>query len=255
MGKRSFLFRSAVTVVLLVASFFAYQNCARINFSSNGENSSVTGLAFAAADADGDGLSDDEEATLGTDPQDPDSDDDGLSDGAEVNTHQTNPLDADTDDGGVNDGVEVGLGTDPLVPADDTAVVPNPNDDPDADGLTNAQEQQHGTNPNNPDTDGDGLTDGAEVNEHHTDPTKPDTDAGGVDDGSEVDNGTDPLDPSDDVVRDDDTKNNCARFNGKKTLICHYPPGNGGNPQNICVGNSSVNKHKQLHGDKTGVCN
>jgi hypothetical protein len=37
-----------------------------------------------AADPDGDGLSDEEEAQLGTDPSDPDSDDDALLDGWEV---------------------------------------------------------------------------------------------------------------------------------------------------------------------------
>lgn len=255
MGKHRFLLRFAVAAALLVSSFFAYQNCARINFKKLGDNSSVGGLGFVAADTDSDGLTNDEEATLGTNPQNPDTDGDGLTDGAEVNTHHTDPLDADTDNGGVGDGVEVGRGTDPLAPADDLAVVLDPNLDPDGDGLTNAEEEQHGTDPNNPDTDGDGLTDGAEVNDHHTDPTKPDTDGGTVDDGTEVENGTNPLDPSDDVAIDDDIKNNCARFGGKKSLICHYPQGNNGNSQNICVANSSVNKHKQLHGDKMGVCN
>ena len=36
-------------------------------------------------------------------------------------------------------------------------------DDPDHDGLTNAEEKLYGTNPNNPDTDGDGYSDGVEV--------------------------------------------------------------------------------------------
>ena len=40
---------------------------------------------------------------------------------------------------------------------------PDPNADPDADGLTNLQEEQLGTNPNNADTDGDGYKDGDEV--------------------------------------------------------------------------------------------
>ena len=35
--------------------------------------------------------------------------------------------------------------------------------DPDGDGLTNAQERAIGSLPDNPDTDGDGLNDGAEV--------------------------------------------------------------------------------------------
>ncbi|PYL00591.1 MAG: hypothetical protein DME19_04540, partial [Verrucomicrobia bacterium] len=34
------------------------------------------------------------------------------------------------------------------------------NEDPDGDGLTNLQEFQRGTNPRNPDTDGDGVPDG-----------------------------------------------------------------------------------------------
>ncbi len=36
-------------------------------------------------------------------------------------------------------------------------------DDPDHDGLTNAEEKLYGTDPNNPDTDGDGYSDGVEV--------------------------------------------------------------------------------------------
>ena len=34
---------------------------------------------------------------------------------------------------------------------------------PDEDGLTNIDECEYGTDPNNPDTDGDGMTDGWEV--------------------------------------------------------------------------------------------
>ena len=50
-------------------------------------------------------------------------------------------------------GVVTGEGTDPLDPSDGGA-------DWDGDGLTNAEEQQHGTNHNNPDSDADGLPDG-----------------------------------------------------------------------------------------------
>ena len=55
------------------------------------------------ADTDGDGLSDAEEVNLGINPLDPDTDGDGLSDGEEVLQHNTNPLDVDTDGDGVND--------------------------------------------------------------------------------------------------------------------------------------------------------
>ena len=42
-----------------------------------------------------------------TDPNDADSDDDGLSDGDEVNTYGTDPNDADSDDDSLGDGYEV----------------------------------------------------------------------------------------------------------------------------------------------------
>jgi hypothetical protein len=70
--------------------------------------------------------------------------------------------------------------------------------DPDNDGLTNLQEFQHGTDPHNPDTDGDGLSDGDEVNKYHTDPLNPDSDGDGLSDGQEVQLGTDPLNPDTD---------------------------------------------------------
>jgi hypothetical protein len=67
-------------------------------------------------DIDGDGLSNTQESALGTDPRNPDTDGDGLSDGAEVNTYGTNPLLADTDGDGLSDGAEVLIyGTNPKV--------------------------------------------------------------------------------------------------------------------------------------------
>lgn len=65
-------------------------------------------------------------------------------------------------------------------------------EDSDGDGLTNAQESALGTNPNNPDTDGDGLMDGAEVNTHGTNPLLADTDGDGLTDGQEISYGTNP---------------------------------------------------------------
>lgn len=65
--------------------------------------------------------------------------------------------------------------------------------DPDDDGLTNNQELQINTDPNNPDTDSDGLKDGEEVNLYKTDPTKPDTDNDSYTDGQEVKSGYNPL--------------------------------------------------------------
>jgi hypothetical protein len=58
--------------------------------------------------------------------------------------------------------------------------------DSDGDGLSDAAEISLGTNPNNPDTDGDGLTDGQEVNDYGTNPLLADTDGDGLSDYEEV---------------------------------------------------------------------
>jgi len=68
------------------------------------------------------------------------------------------------------------------------------NYDDDMDGLTNKEEKLLGTDPKNPDTDGDGLKDGEEVKNYKTDPLKTDTDGDGLNDGDEVMKyNTDPL--------------------------------------------------------------
>ena len=65
-------------------------------------------------DTDRDGLNDEEETQAGTKVDEPDSDNDDLSDLAEVKTYKTNPLKADSDDDGYNDGLEVKNGNNPL---------------------------------------------------------------------------------------------------------------------------------------------
>lgn len=72
----------------------------------------VTPSENAPVDSDDDGLTDTEEAALGTDPENADSDGDGLSDGTEVDLG-TNPLAADTDEDGFTDGEELDEGTSP----------------------------------------------------------------------------------------------------------------------------------------------
>ncbi|MGC4190682.1 MAG: hypothetical protein QM589_05910 [Thermomicrobiales bacterium] len=49
---------------------------------------------------------------------------------------------------------------------------------------------------NRQDTAGDGLYDDDETNVYATDPMNPDTDGDGVGDGQEIEDGTNPLDPS-----------------------------------------------------------
>ncbi|MCA9876385.1 MAG: hypothetical protein KC442_01340, partial [Thermomicrobiales bacterium] len=89
-----------------------------------------------AADSDGDGLLDGDEAVYGTDPNLADSDGDGVLDGAEV-AAGTNPLAADA------------------APAAEV--------DSDGDGILDADEAVFGTDPNVADSDGDGWLDGDEV--------------------------------------------------------------------------------------------
>ena len=86
------------------------------------------------SDTDGDGLTDAEETSLGTNPLNPDTDGDGLTDGDEVLIYGTNPLNIDTDGDGFDDAVEViQYGSDPL----DVTATPA-NGDVTEDGQTNA---------------------------------------------------------------------------------------------------------------------
>lgn len=64
-------------------------------------------------DSDADGLLDEEEMALGTDPNNKDTDKDGLDDYQEVKLYKTNPLDPDTDKDRINDGTEVKMGRNP----------------------------------------------------------------------------------------------------------------------------------------------
>ncbi len=132
---------------------------------------------------EGDGLTNFEEFQRGTDPNDPDSDDDGLDDGPELAgaglRPPTDPLDPDTDGDGLSDGVESNTGV--WAGAADT-----------------------GTDPTDADYDNDGLKDGAETNtgsfisraDTGTDPYDADSDDDGALDWYEVAASfTSPLDP------------------------------------------------------------
>jgi uncharacterized membrane protein len=125
------------------------------------------------SDSDSDGLTNDREATLGTDPLKPDTDADNLLDGDEVNTRLTDPRKADTDDDGLPDGDEIQVHqTDPRNP------------DTDGDGRADGLEIAGGSDPRNPDSDGDGVRDGDEIT-LETDPRNPDSDGDGLKDGQE----------------------------------------------------------------------
>ncbi len=133
-------------------------------------------------DFDNDSLPDLVELELGTNPANPDTDNDDLFDGEEVNIYQTDPLKRDSDNDNLYDGEDVySYQTDPLA------------SDSDADGLDDGQEVIFwNTDPLNSDTDSDGLSDYDEVTTYHTSPLKVDSDADGLPDGQEIRWGTDP---------------------------------------------------------------
>ncbi|MFQ6127663.1 MAG: hypothetical protein ACE5QW_02000 [Thermoplasmata archaeon] len=133
-------------------------------------------------DDDNDGLTDEEEASLGTSPINPDTDGDGFDDSEDaLPLNQSEWL--DTDEDGIGD---------------------NSDDDDDGDGLSDEDEQEIGSDPKNPDTDGDGYSDfidvfplnGTEWNDTDMDGTgdnlDDDDDNDGLTDEEEVQKGTDP---------------------------------------------------------------
>jgi TolB protein len=121
-------------------------------------------------DTDGDGLTDQRESEVRTDPFNPDSDGDGLLDGEEVFRSGTNPLSPDSDGDGLNDGEEISRRTNALNP------------DSDGDNSKDGDEVRLGTDPLRRDTDSDGLDDGSE-NQVCPNPLNPDSDQDGTTDG------------------------------------------------------------------------
>ncbi|MHA1836340.1 MAG: hypothetical protein ACTSVH_00125 [Candidatus Heimdallarchaeota archaeon] len=185
-------------------------------------------------DSDNDTIIDGIEVNFwGSDPIDLDSDDDTVSDEDEVNTYLTHPANADTDADLIDDGDEIYgyyLPTNPA--ANVTGYIPGQNNgglnvtnpdtdydtptdgwetfwgynplvadsdlDDDLDGLNNTMEFLYGCEPDNDDTDGDGILDGEEVipgvDGFITNPTDEDTDGDFLPDLWEVEEGFDPTD-------------------------------------------------------------
>ncbi|MBI4559158.1 MAG: Hpt domain-containing protein [Candidatus Hydrogenedentes bacterium] len=154
------------TAAAVTTAFFMSADQAFAQTSFDGGSAMVTISAEANLDTDLDGLSDDVEGALGTNPQLADSDSDTIADGVEVSagldpgdasdadqdidgdrlsnvdevTVGSQPFVADTDADGYWDGLEVERGTDP----DDAASHPVPATptDVNADGDTNAVDVQ-----------------------------------------------------------------------------------------------------------------
>ncbi len=133
-------------------------------------------------DQDGDGLSDNLEKKLNSDPKNVDSDDDGINDDIELGANSKKPLDTD------NDGI-INI----LDPDDDN------------DNLDTRFESEIGTNPLSIDTDGDSLDDATEVsggtignlrdtdNDGKIDPVDSDDDNDGIATLIEIKTGSNPF--------------------------------------------------------------
>lgn len=208
-------------------SFTATINLSTVN-NITASGADVTGSIYSATLLlDGDMLPESYEYMLGFDPLNPDSNStlssenlagNGIPDGLEVlnrangdmlpaivksliNGNQTK---VDSNDNGLTDYFEFTELHIMNVSNTSSWAMSLPDEDPDNDNLTNIEEQNNGTFPLNPDTDGDNLKDGYEVNISHTDPLSWDSDGDGLSDATELKLGTDPNDPTtyDDNISD-----------------------------------------------------
>lgn len=126
-------------------------------------------------DIDGDGVNNADEKEAGTDPKNP-------------NTNGTPDGDKDTDNDGLTNKEESDPNLNTTTDRNDDGKpdITDGNKDEDGDGVDNKDEKDDGTNPFNPDTDGDGKKDGED------DVNNNDVDNDGVNDADEKDAGLDP---------------------------------------------------------------
>ena len=153
------------TKIVFTATTFDNQevNSTYLFFSWTYSNADKLGIDILS-DSDSDFLPNYLECEIGTDPDNEDSDEDGIPDGLEFYITMTDPLNSDTDEDSVLDGDE----------------------DDDNDGLSFVEEIDESTLYYSDDTDEDGLIDGDEVNIYHTNPLDPDSDGDEISDFEEV---------------------------------------------------------------------
>lgn len=122
-------------------------------------------------DIDGDGLLNEREAVIGTNPEKTDTDGDGATDKEDL-FPTDEKYSSDIDGDGTADEIDT---------------------DNDNDSVSDVDEKKYGSDPFKTDTDGDGLSDYTEIITYQTNPLKPDSDGDGIIDKLELDQGTNPL--------------------------------------------------------------
>lgn len=164
-SQKLLLILTLLATILWFAGSWWYYSCKIKNTCGNQQQITST---TPIIDSDSDGLGDDEETKLGTNPHLADSDQDGIPDNEEVGSNISLPLDTDGD--GTIDALDI---------------------DDDGDGLSTSIELKIGTNPLLADTDQDGFSDSEEVGRH---PKRPlDTDGDGINNALDTDDDDDGI--------------------------------------------------------------
>jgi uncharacterized repeat protein (TIGR01451 family) len=158
-------------------------------------------------DTDGDGLIDNLEAMIGTNPSDADSDDDGLLDGEEPdpaldadNDGNINALDADSDSDGLFDGTEMGKGcSDAATNQAANACIADADAGATTTSSLDSDSDDGGVVDGDEDMNHNGVVDSGETNPNVASDDRPGCDGGdcggGVCDGGDCDGGVDPYRP------------------------------------------------------------
>ncbi|MAJ80572.1 MAG: hypothetical protein CMK30_04485 [Porticoccaceae bacterium] len=122
--------------------------------AKNYELPNENGGGYTGEDSDNDGIPDFEEEGLGTDPNNPDTDGDGIVDAEDPDTWGDDPdmIGEDSDNDGIPDEFEEALNSNPKDPASFPL-------DSDGDKIPDELELFMRTDPNNQDSDGDNLND------------------------------------------------------------------------------------------------